>query len=115
MFPALPGFQVPAGTNLFRKFPVAVEVEVGNHVEGSVESALLWKLVLYQEGYIVMDVPLGLPVVCNETLASMPVGPARLAADVTVAVPGLVKKGTWFIVWFEITQELFFAKISHMP
>lgn len=49
MFPGMPGFQVPAGTSLFRKFPVAVdpivETELGALNVGSTGTTLSVKVV----------------------------------------------------------------------
>lgn len=74
MFPCTPGFQVPAGTSLFRKFPVAVEpaVEVGldNLVAGTEERALPGDVALVTALCCVGVSPSGSPAAEDEMLTS---------------------------------------------
>lgn len=112
IFPGMPGFQVPAGTSLFRKFPVAVEpaveMELASLVVGAVERALLDKVALFTVVCWVRDVPLAFPIVGDEMLTSKLVCTEWPAI---VAVPGLANKGT-FVPGLKVTHELFLLRIS---
>lgn len=74
MFPCTPGFQVPAGTSLFRKFPVAVEpaveMELDNLVAGAEERALPSEVALVTAPCCVGAGPSGSPAAGEETLTS---------------------------------------------
>lgn len=74
IFPCTPGFQVPAGTSLFRKFPVAVEpaveTELDNLVTGAAERALPIKVALVTALCCVGAGPLGSPAAVEEMLMS---------------------------------------------
>lgn len=74
IFPCTPGFQVPAGTSLLRKFPVAVEpavdMELDNPVAGMVETALPSDVVFVTRPCCVGAVPSRSPTAGEEMLTS---------------------------------------------
>lgn len=74
IFPCTPGFQVPAGTSLLRKFPVAVEpavdMELDNLVAGTVERALPSRVVSVTWPCCGGALPVGSPAAGEEMLTS---------------------------------------------